>query len=113
LGETLLGLTYFHPYRKDIKGYIVDGNDFIEEREGTGLVHLAPAFGMEDFMAAKKEKLTIECPLEPNGLFNEKIAVPELIGKHYSEVNEYVITDLEKRNLIIKKAEISHNYPHD
>ncbi|RHZ36045.1 class I tRNA ligase family protein [endosymbiont GvMRE of Glomus versiforme] len=113
LGETLLGLTYFHPYRKDIKGYIVDGNDFIEEKEGTGIVHLAPAFGMEDFMAAKKEKLTIECPLEPNGLFNEKIAVPELIGKHYSEVNKYVITDLEKKNLIAKKAEISHSYPHD
>ncbi|CAG8748417.1 27556_t:CDS:2, partial [Racocetra persica] len=95
LGEKLLGLTYFHPYRKDeqftasllkdIQGYIVDGSDFIKEGEGTGLVHLAPAFGAEDFSVAKKEKLMIECPLEPNGVFNEKIAIPELVGKHYSE----------------------------
>ena len=75
----MLGLNYFHPYQKEKKGYIVDGSDFIEEGEGTGLVHLAPAFGAEDFATAKKEKLMIECPLEPNGVFNEKIAVPGLI----------------------------------
>jgi isoleucyl-tRNA synthetase len=113
LGEELLGKAYLHPYRKETNGYIVDGSDFIEEGEGTGLVHLAPAFGAEDFAAAKKEKLIIECPLEPNGYFNEKIGVPELINKHYSEVNSYVITDLEKRNLIIKKKIITHSYPHD
>ncbi|CAG8460941.1 16955_t:CDS:2 [Gigaspora margarita] len=112
-GEKLLGLTYFHPYRKDMKRYIVDGSDFIEEGEGTGIVHLAPAFGAEDFAVAKKEKLVIECPLESNGLFNEKIGIPEIINKHYSEVNKYVITDLEKRNLIVKKEIISHSYPHD
>jgi isoleucyl-tRNA synthetase len=64
-------------------------------------------------VVAKKEKLIIECPLEPNGIFNEKIGVSELIGKHYSEVNQYVITDLEKRSLIVKKEIISHSYPHD
>ncbi|CAG8535091.1 11113_t:CDS:10, partial [Diversispora eburnea] len=89
--EKLLGLNYFHPYCKDKKGYIVDGSDFIEEKEGTGIVHLAPAFGMEDFSTAKKEKLIIECPLEPNGYFNEKIGIPEIINKHYSEVNIYII----------------------
>ncbi|CAG8558187.1 330_t:CDS:10 [Ambispora leptoticha] len=94
---------FFGKEKKDNKRYIVDGSDFIEEEEGTGIVHLAPAFGVEDFAVAKKEKLTIDCPLEPNGLFNEKIGVPELVGKHYSEVNKYVITDLEKRNLIVKK----------
>ncbi|CAG8621978.1 4620_t:CDS:2 [Ambispora leptoticha] len=112
-GEKLLRSNYFHPYRKDTQGYIVDGSDFIEEEEGTGIVHLAPAFGMEDFGLAKKEKLVIECPLEPNGLFNEKIGVPEVINKHYSEVNNYIIDDLEKRNLIVKKEIITHSYPHD
>lgn len=112
-GEQLLGKYYTHPYRKDIKGYIVDGSDFIEEGEGTGIVHLAPAFGAEDFAVAKKEKLMIECPVEPNGIFNEKIGVSEIIGKHYSEVNNFVIADLEKRNLVTKKEVISHSYPHD
>ncbi|MCE8159118.1 MAG: class I tRNA ligase family protein [Candidatus Moeniiplasma glomeromycotorum] len=113
LGKELVGKYYLHPYRKDNKGHVVSGDEFIQEEEGTGIVHLAPAFGMEDFAAAKKEKLIIDCPLEPNGVFNEKIGVSELVNKYYSEVNDHVITDLEKRNLVIKKAVISHSYPHD
>jgi len=113
LGEKLLGLTYFIPYQSDIKGYIVDGSDFIEESEGTGLVHLAPAFGAEDFMVANREKLEIDCPMETSGFFNEKIKTPEFIGKHYSEVNDYVINDLEQKTQIVKKVIINHSYPHD
>lgn len=112
-GESLLGLTYSHPYRSDIKGYIVDGSDFIEEKEGTGIVHLAPAFGNEDFTVAKREKISVECPLEPNGIFNEKIGVSNLVGKKYQEVNKFVINDLKNRNLIAKNEEIIHSYPHD
>ncbi|WNE40786.1 MAG: Isoleucine--tRNA ligase [Mycoplasmataceae bacterium] len=112
-GENLLGLTYLHPYCNDIKGYIVDGSDFIEEKEGTGLVHLAPAFGNEDFTVARREKILVDCPLEPNGFFNEKIKVKNLIGKSYKEVNEYVINDLQVRNLVAKKEIIIHSYPHD
>ncbi|CAI2175667.1 14110_t:CDS:2 [Funneliformis geosporum] len=103
LGKELVGKHYFHPYRKNNKGYIVSGDEFIQEEEGTGIVHLAPAFGAEDFMVAKKEKLIIECPMEPNGIFNQKIGVSELVGKHYSEVNVYVVADLEKRNLVVRK----------
>ncbi|CAJ0761989.1 21774_t:CDS:10, partial [Entrophospora sp. SA101] len=110
-GEEILGLHYIHPYRKnDESSYIVDGDEFIRENEGTGLVHLAPAFGAEDFNLAKKEKIIseISCPLEPSGYFNEKIKVSEFIGKHYTEVNDLVIADLEKKNLIIKKKETIH-----
>ncbi|CAG8470673.1 17640_t:CDS:2 [Gigaspora margarita] len=92
---------------------VVDGEEFVQEKEGTGLVHLAPAFGAEDFILAKKEKIKISCPLEPNGCFNEKIGIPELVSKHYSAVNNYIIADLEKKNLVVKKEEITHNYPHD
>src|SRR4051794_9569651 len=92
-GSEMLELTYLHPYRKDIESRIVSGDDFIQEDEGTGIVHLAPAFGAEDFVVAQREKLIIECPMETNGNFNEKILVPELVGKHYSEINEYVISD--------------------
>lgn len=113
LGEELLGLSYLHPYCEDIKGYVVSGDDFIQEDEGTGIVHLAPAFGAEDFVVAQKEKLIVECPMETNGQFNEKIGIPELISKHYSEVNTYVISDLTERKLIAKKEEIIHSYPHD
>jgi isoleucyl-tRNA synthetase len=74
---------------------------------------LAPTFGAEDFAIAKKEKLAIECPLEPKGTFNEQVRIPELVGKHYSEVNNFVIADLEKKNSIIKKEIVSHSYPHD
>ncbi|CAJ0832629.1 4180_t:CDS:10 [Entrophospora sp. SA101] len=98
-GEEILGLHYIHPYRKnDESSYIVDGDEFIRENEGTGLVHLAPAFGAEDFNLAKKEKIIseISCPLEPSGYFNEKIKVSEFIGKHYTEVND-LIQVIEKK----------------
>ncbi|CAJ0894786.1 7983_t:CDS:10 [Entrophospora sp. SA101] len=97
--EEILGLHYIHPYRKnDESSYIVDGDEFIRENEGTGLVHLAPAFGAEDFNLAKKEKIIseISCPLEPSGYFNEKIKVSEFIGKHYTEVND-LIQVIEKK----------------
>jgi len=116
LGEEILGFHYTHPYRKnDELSYIVDGGEFIRENEGTGIVHLAPAFGAEDFNLAKKEKIIseISCPLEPNGYFNEKIKVSGFIGKHYTEVNNIIIADLGKKNLIVKKKEIIHSYPHD
>jgi isoleucyl-tRNA synthetase len=64
-------------------------------------------------VVAQREKLVIECPMETNGNFNEKICVPELVGKHYSEINEYVISDLTERNLVVRKEEIFHSYPHD
>ncbi|MCE8163940.1 MAG: class I tRNA ligase family protein [Candidatus Moeniiplasma glomeromycotorum] len=115
LGKDLLSEFYTHPYRKELKVYLISGEDFIKE-EGTGIVHLAPAFGAEDFNTVERERLIrrrINCPMEPNGIFNEKIGIPELVGKHYTEVNDYVINDLEKRNLIVKKEVISHSYPHD
>jgi len=96
LGEEILGFHYTHPYRKNDKlSYIVDGGEFIRENEGTGIVHLAPAFGAEDFNLAKKEKIIseINCPLESNGYFNKKIKVSEFVGKHYTEVNNLVIAD--------------------
>ncbi|CAG8509208.1 10674_t:CDS:2 [Racocetra fulgida] len=106
LGQELIGLTYHHPYYKNTQGQVVDGEEFIQENEGTGLVHLAPAFGAEDFILAKKNKIRVDCPLKPNGCFNEKIGIPELVNKHYTVVNHHVVADLEKRNLVVKKEEI-------
>jgi isoleucyl-tRNA synthetase len=51
--------------------------------------------------------------LDPNGAFNEKIGIENLIGKNYKEVNDYVINDLQIRNLVARKEIIVHSYPHD
>ena len=111
-GEELLGLSYFHPYQEK-KGYIVDGDDFIKAEEGTGIVHLAPALGAEDFAVARREKLTVENCIESNGVFNHKIGVLDLIGMHYLEANDYIVSDLEKRGFLIKREIIKHSFPHD
>jgi isoleucyl-tRNA synthetase len=109
----LKGFFYEQPYRKDLESYVVIDNDLVSESEGTGIVHIAPAFGIEDFSVARKEGLEVDCPVEDNGFFNEKILVKAFEKKHFSEVNELVIEDLKGRGVIVKEEKMVHSYPHD
>jgi len=88
LGAELVGLKYYHPYQKEIIGKVIDGEKFVSEQEGTGILHCAPAFGAEDFILAQREKLTIACPLDEKGYFTQEIKISELSGKHYQEINK-------------------------
>lgn len=112
-GAELIGLEYYHPYQKQIVSKVIDGERFVSEEEGTGILHCAPAFGAEDFSLAQKEKLTIICPLDEKGHFTDEINIPELIGKYYQEVNEWVVKDLEKKNQVAHQSQFTHSYPHD
>jgi isoleucyl-tRNA synthetase len=112
-GKKLLGLNYSNPHIFAKKGYIVDGSEFVIENEGTGFVHLAPAFGNEDFLVAKREGLKIDCPLNSNGFFNEKISIKSLIGQHYQKANDWVLKELGNTNKILFVSKINHSYPHD
>jgi len=112
-GKEILGKKYFHPFLKNMKCEILDGSDFILEDEGSGIVHIAPPFGIEDFNLSKKQGKKIICPLNSNGVFNEKFLVKKFIGKHYLEVNKEVLFFLEKEKKIFQKDYFFHSYPHD
>ena len=78
--------------------------------EGTGIVHIAPGCGPEDFELGKKEKIPAISPLDEAGFYKKDYE--EFSLKKYSEVNKMVLEDLEQRRFIYKTKPIKHRYPH-
>ena len=78
--------------------------------EGTGIVHIAPGCGAEDFALGKKIGLPAISPLNDSGFYQPGYENFSL--KKYSEVNIEVLKDLQIRNFVYKKETIRHRYPH-
>ena len=104
--EPLFALTYTEG------AYRVVGADFVDVAEGTGLVHIAPAFGEEDFNLGKKEKLPIFETVDDTGRFNKAFSqIAYLAGKTTTDANPLVIRWLEENNFLFKLERITHRYP--
>jgi len=113
-GKSLEGIEYAMPYsslkiQKDSPHRVVLW-DLASGEEGTGIVHIAPGCGTEDFSLSKKEKLPSPSPLNDAGVYGENY--DKFSGKKYSEVNKLVLEDLEKRNFVYKIKPYKHRYPH-
>ncbi len=118
-GKKLIGLVYEPFYgviasnaNKKGEFYRVLAADFVETEQGTGLVHIAPAFGEDDFRLVK-EKLDIEAKeipftVEDNGRM--KSGFPGA-GKFVKEADKDIIADLSKRNLLWSAGTLEHEYP--
>ncbi|MFA5993085.1 MAG: isoleucine--tRNA ligase [Candidatus Pacearchaeota archaeon] len=114
IGAKLKGLEYVMPYaslgvQKDSPHKVVLW-DLASGEEGTGIVHIAPGCGAEDFDLGKKENLPAICPLDEAGIYTE--GYEEFSLKKYSQVNKEVINDLEQRRFIYKTVPYKHRYPH-
>uniref|UniRef100_A0A8B9SSD7 isoleucine--tRNA ligase n=1 Tax=Anas platyrhynchos TaxID=8839 RepID=A0A8B9SSD7_ANAPL len=81
--------------------------------KGTGLVHTAPAHGMEDYSVASHHQLPTECLVDESGYFTEA-AGPELQKKNVlEEGNEAVIKMLQAAGSLLKEEKYVHSYPYD
>ncbi|NCO35408.1 MAG: isoleucine--tRNA ligase [Armatimonadetes bacterium] len=112
-GKDLVGLTYGGPFQhlaaqQDVKRRTVAW-DIISEEEGTGIVHIAPGCGAEDFELSKKEGLDVLVPLDDNGYFVESFGWLE--GTHVLDSATAVRNDLEKRGILFKWEDYTHRYP--
>lgn len=113
-GNFLVGLHYIAPYRS-LEVHAKTPNkivawDLASGEEGTGIVHIAPGCGAEDFDLGKKEKLPAISPLDEAGIYREGFG--EFSLRKYTDVNAAVINDLEQRRFLYKTASIKHRYPH-
>lgn len=90
--------------------YGVVFGDHVTAEDGTGLVHMAPAFGAEDQIVAKQNDLPILRTVGVDGHFNED--VPKWSGMNLFDSNEKITDDLEERGLLFKKDRYQHSYPH-
>ncbi|MBC7238385.1 MAG: class I tRNA ligase family protein, partial [Chloroflexi bacterium] len=83
--------------------------DAVGEEEGTGIVHIAPGCGAEDFQLGKEYHLPLIAPLDEEGHFVQGFAW--LSGMHVSEVAEPIFRDLERKGLLYHVERYSHRYP--
>ena len=111
-GRKLKGVKY-HPLftfmPPDKPAYFVVLGDFVTTEDGTGLVHMAPAFGAEDMDMAREHNLPVLMTVLPNGTF-----VPEVTpwrGIFVKDADPLIIEDLRARGLLYKSEAYTHTYP--
>ncbi len=108
------GVTHLKELIQDIQLNAVDAHqviawDAVGEAEGTGIVHIAPGCGAEDFILGKEHGFPMLAPLDEEGYFG-----PEydwLSGKHVSEVPELIFADLKKKGILYHVEAYTHRYP--
>jgi isoleucyl-tRNA synthetase len=112
-GRDLLGKEYerlysFHPV--DRKAFYVIEGGFVTTEDGTGIVHIAPAYGEDDYQVSKKYNLPTIHPVNKSGEFGPEV-VP-FASKFVKEADQDIIHDLRERHILYKKVTITHSYPH-
>ncbi|MFZ1155050.1 MAG: class I tRNA ligase family protein [Solirubrobacteraceae bacterium] len=127
-GSELIGACYEGPIfalsDRERGGFPVIAGDFVTTEDGTGLVHIAPAFGEDDFRAAAAAALfdptdpqTLYNPVKPDGTYDSRVhghdgsSFEGLFVKH-PDLTRALIADLDKRDLLLEVAEYEHSYPH-
>ncbi len=112
-GKSLAGVKYerlfnYHPVQEDAF-YVVEG-DFVRTEEGTGIVHIAPAYGEDDYQAAKQYGLPTIHPVSKSGEFGEEVG--DFKGLFVKDADPQIIADLKSRGLLYRKETVVHSYPH-
>ncbi len=114
-GSELVGLRYRRPFDlleppegKD--GWRVVEAGFVTEAEGTGLVHIAPAFGADDWALGRRENLPTLNPIGADGRFGAEAGW--LAAKAAREVDAEIVGYLESQGLLIRAEPYVHSYPH-
>jgi isoleucyl-tRNA synthetase len=113
-GSELVGRRYepLLPYFADIaKAFVVTAADFVTAADGTGIVHIAPAFGEEDLEVGKALGLPVIVPVDAAGVFTDQVS--DYAGQNVIlEANANIIKDLKARKVVVRHEQFRHNYPH-
>src|SRR4029079_1895426 len=107
-GASLVGLVFEGPWGRD--SVVVDGRPFVTMEDGTGLVHMAPGHGKEDFAIGQKNGLEILCPVDEAGKFTAEAAPFE--GRSVLDVNADILKWLGDQGRILAASSFVHSYPH-
>jgi isoleucyl-tRNA synthetase len=114
-GKELVGKTYaplfpFFASRKAMGAFRVIHSGHVTTTDGTGLVHLAPAFGEDDFAACQANGIELVDPVDAEGNFTAD--VPPWAGKNVKEADKLIIAELKARHALFKHAQLRHPYPY-
>ncbi|HEY0478197.1 MAG TPA: class I tRNA ligase family protein, partial [Kofleriaceae bacterium] len=111
-GAELIGTAYrpLFPYFQDTPGaFRVIHADHVTLDAGTGLVHMAPAFGEEDFIACGRHDIPIVNPVDDDGMFTAE--VPDFAGRRVKDADRDIIQRLKDQGSLFRHDTITHSYP--
>lgn len=115
-GSQLVGLSYQPPFdyfaaERDRGAFRVIASDDVTVEDGTGLVHVAPAYGEADFIALQNAGLdTLVDPVDAEGRFTNE--VPDVAGVNIKKADAALIELLRESSKLVKSERITHPYPY-
>jgi isoleucyl-tRNA synthetase len=112
--QSVGGFTHLKEVTASVKDTAVQAHrviawDMVGETEGTGIVHIAPGCGAEDFQLGKENGLPFVAPLEDEGHFVDGFGW--LTGIHVSQASQPIFEDLERKGLLYQVEPYTHRYP--
>lgn len=113
-GQDLVGVKYeplfnFFADLSEKGAFRVIGSDHVTTDNGTGIVHMAPAFGEDDYFACQKANIPMVNPVDDDGMFTAE--VPAYQGKRVKDADKDIIADIKKAGHLFKQDTIQHSYP--
>jgi isoleucyl-tRNA synthetase len=122
-GSRLVGQRYDGPIfaasDRERGGLPVIGGDFVTTEDGTGIVHIAPAFGEDDFNVARDAGLvdpadvaTVYNPVAPNGHYDPRVSGYEGRFVKDPKLADELTAELRERGLLLREEDYEHSYPH-
>ena len=120
-GRDLLGLHYVPPFpyfMDSANAFRVLPGDFVTTEDGTGIVHMAPAYGEDDKATADAAGIAAVTPVDSKGRFDA--TVPDYAGQHVFDANPHIIRDLKNQSgaaaangaVLLRHETYDHSYPH-
>ena len=111
-GSELVGRRYQAPYgfvTPDKPAWRVIPADFVATDEGTGIVHIAPAFGADDMLVGQANDLPVIMPVDEEARFTTEVT--PWVGMFVKDADAGIMDDLESRGLLYARQPYEHNYP--
>jgi isoleucyl-tRNA synthetase len=113
-GTELVGWHYDRPFHALEAGegapWRVVAAEYVSDSDGSGIVHIAPAFGEEDAQVGRAEGLPTLNPVDPDGEFDAR--VPQFQGRFVKDADRAIIEDLASRGRLVAEEAYEHSYPH-
>ncbi|MEX1274460.1 MAG: isoleucine--tRNA ligase [Bacteroidota bacterium] len=112
-GAALVGKEYdrlFSYHQVKEKGWYVVAADFVTTADGSGIVHMAPAYGEDDYQAGRKYGLPTIHPVNKSGEFGAEVT--DFAGKFVKDADPEIVANLKQRGILYKKEQYLHSYPH-
>ena len=107
-GEDLIGCAATHPFI-DRESVIISA-DFVSAEDGTGIVHIAPGHGQDDYLAGLQHELPMIMPVDSQGRFTDEVG--DWVGQRVFESNKPITQHIEALGNLVHFKLIKHSYPH-